>query len=52
LVEYNSYRAKATTLGNSQQLGDGDGRQQWQLRWPTMTETAMSDGKGDGNSNG
>ncbi len=52
LVEYNSCRAKATTLRNDQQHGDGNGQQQWQLQWPTVTETAMADGKGNGKSNG
>ncbi len=45
-------RAKATTLRNGWRHGNGDGRRQWQLRWPMVTETAMADGKGDGDSNG
>jgi hypothetical protein len=29
-----------------------DGGQQWQLQWPRMMETAMANGKGDGDSDG
>ncbi len=32
--------------------GDGDGWQRWQLQWPTVTETAMANGKGNSNGNG
>jgi hypothetical protein len=52
LVKYNSCCAKATTLGNGERHGNGDGRRQWQLRWLTVTETAMADNKGNCNGNG
>jgi hypothetical protein len=52
LIEYNSYCAKATILENGQRHGNGDGQLRCQLQWLTMTEMAMSDGKGNGDSNG
>jgi hypothetical protein len=32
--------------------GDSDGQWQWQLRWLMVTETAMANSKGIGNSDG
>jgi hypothetical protein len=32
--------------------GDGDGRRTWRLQWPMVTEMAMANGEGNGNSNG
>jgi hypothetical protein len=52
LVEYNSCRAKATTLRNGHWHGDGDGKWQWQLRWLTVMETAIANSKSIGDSNG
>ncbi len=52
LIEYNFCRNKATALRNGQRHGNSDVQHQWQLRWPAVMETAMANGKSDGNSNG
>jgi hypothetical protein len=52
LIEYNSCRAKATTLRNGQRHGNSAGGWQWQLQLPMVTETVLANGKGDGDSNG
>jgi hypothetical protein len=43
-------RQQLLAMGDGDSVGDGQWR--WQLRWLTVTETAMANGKGSSNGDG